>query len=54
MSDPVKTGIPMSIPIWAVFHSKIRLSTRKVTSTPFNIHAAKQMVNAMVLRAKTL
>ena len=53
MSDPVRTGMPISVPIWAVSHSNSPASTRKVTSTPFSIQHAKQTVKAIVLRART-
>ena len=51
ITDPTKTGAPKSHPICTEVHRKIALSTRNVTITPLNIHAAKQTVNATVLNA---
>ena len=51
---PVRTGIPISQPISIGPQSKTWLSTKKVTSTPFSIQAAKQIVNANVLKNRIL
>ena len=45
---PVSTGMPISQPISFGPHAYTPLSTRNVISTPFIIHAAKQMVKAKV------
>lgn len=50
ITEPTKTGIPNKKPISTEFHVNKLFSTKKVTNTPLIIHAAKQTVNAMVLR----
>ena len=52
--EPTNTGTPNNQPIWTGVHLNISLLTRKVTNTPFVIHAAKQTVNASVLKNRIL
>lgn len=51
--EPVNTGMPSNHPISTGPQLKTRFSDKKVTRTPFNIHAAKQTENASVLKKRT-
>ncbi len=48
--EPVSTGMPSSQPTCTEDQWNTEWSTRKVTSTPFIIHAAKHRVNAIVFK----